>query len=111
MNKKERQLEILKLIAESEIDTQEELTEQLNGKGIQVTQATVSRDINELNLIKVAGKVKKNKYAQVDVKNLSLSDKILSLFSTIPNIATQIIEIKYIEDAIKAFPLKKTYEK
>jgi transcriptional regulator of arginine metabolism len=83
MNKKERQSKILEIISEYEIDTQEELTEYLNKNNIQVTQATVSRDINELNLIKVAGKVKKNKYAQVDVKNLSLSQKIVSLFKEI----------------------------
>lgn len=83
MNKKERQAKILEIISEYEIDTQEELTEYLNKNNIQVTQATVSRDINELNLIKVAGKVKKNKYAQVDVKNLSLSQKIVSLFREI----------------------------
>ncbi len=83
MNKKERQAKILEIISEYEIDTQEELTEYLNKNSIQVTQATVSRDINELNLIKVAGKVKKNKYAQVDVKNLSLSQKIVSLFREI----------------------------
>lgn len=83
MNKKERQAKILAIISEYEIDTQEELTEYLNKNNIKVTQATVSRDINELNLIKVAGKVKKNKYAQVDVKNLSLSQKIVSLFREI----------------------------
>ena len=83
MNKKERQSKILEIISEYEIDTQEELTEYLNKNNIQVTQATVSRDINELNLIKVAGKFKKNKYAQVDVKNLSLSQKIVSLFKEI----------------------------
>ena len=83
MNKKDRQKEIINLITEYEIDTQEELTDKLNEMGICITQATVSRDINELNLIKVAGKIKKNRYAQVDVKNLALSEKIVSLFREI----------------------------
>jgi transcriptional regulator of arginine metabolism len=83
MSRSTRQSKILSLIAIHDIDTQEDLVRLLANEGFVVTQATVSRDINELNLIKVAGKVKKNKYAQVDVKNLSLSQKIVSLFKEI----------------------------
>ena len=61
MTKKDRQKVVLDLINEFEIDTQEELTAKLNERGIEVTQATISRDINELNLIKIAGKAKKYK--------------------------------------------------
>ena len=50
--KLERQAEILKLIHEYEIDTQEELADRLQRAGYQVTQATVSRDIRELKLTK-----------------------------------------------------------
>ena len=57
MTKKDRQKVVLDLINEFEIDTQEELTAKLNERGIDVTQATVSRDINELNLIKISGMV------------------------------------------------------
>ena len=62
MSKKERLLAINNLINEFEIDTQEELTEKLNALGFNVSQATVSRDINELNLIKVDGVNKKFKF-------------------------------------------------
>lgn len=55
MKKKRHEL-ILKLINENEISTQEELLEMLQNNGFVVTQATVSRDINELHLIKVQGK-------------------------------------------------------
>lgn len=48
-----RHAKILELIAEFEIDTQEELLKRLNANGFKVTQATVSRDIKELRLIKV----------------------------------------------------------
>lgn len=44
---------ILDLIAEHEIETQEELLKKLKEKGFQATQATVSRDIRELRLVKV----------------------------------------------------------
>ncbi len=67
MTKKQRQELILSIIAEWEIDTQEELVKILIDKGCNVTQATASRDIKELELVKVAGKEKKYKYSQVRI--------------------------------------------
>ena len=52
--KKGRQEKILELITKFEIETQDELMEFLSEEGYQVTQATVSRDIRDLNLVKVA---------------------------------------------------------
>lgn len=54
MKKEKRQRLIKQLIRECEIDTQEKLVELLEEHGVVVTQATISRDIRELNLIKVA---------------------------------------------------------
>ena len=50
-----RQAEILKLIHEYDIETQDELVQRLNDSGYNVTQATVSRDIREMKLMKTAG--------------------------------------------------------
>ena len=50
--KLERHKKILELINEQEIETQEELAEHLNRMGYNVTQATVSRDIRQLKLVK-----------------------------------------------------------
>ena len=50
--KTERQKRILELVSEHEIETQEELTARLRAEGYTVTQATVSRDLKELNLSK-----------------------------------------------------------
>jgi len=50
--KKRRQAKILELITAKEIETQEELQEQLLSFGYEVTQATISRDIKELRLVK-----------------------------------------------------------
>ncbi len=50
--KSRRHAKILELISEGNIDTQEELQDRLNKEGFSVTQATVSRDIKELRLIK-----------------------------------------------------------
>lgn len=65
MNKKHRQQLILDIINQFEIDTQDELVSMLNSKGCEVTQATASRDVKELELVKVAGREKRYKYAQV----------------------------------------------
>lgn len=53
--KRARQNKILDLISRYEIDKQEELLHYLRESGFDVTQATVSRDIRELGLVKVSG--------------------------------------------------------
>jgi transcriptional regulator of arginine metabolism len=61
--KSKRQLIILEIIKDKNIETQEELTEELEKRGITVTQATVSRDIKELRLIKIPTDDNRYKYA------------------------------------------------
>ena len=51
--KAQRHLKILELIEKNDIETQDELTNLLNENGFKATQATVSRDIKELRLVKV----------------------------------------------------------
>lgn len=80
MLKKERLKKILELIETYEIDTQEELTERLNGAGLHVSQATVSRSINELNLVKAPGKEKKFRYVLGETQFSQVPKKILDLF-------------------------------
>ena len=78
--KKARHELILKLIEESDISTQEELLKKLNERGIQVTQATVSRDIKELRLVKVMSENGRHKYAVMDRIESSISTKLLKVF-------------------------------
>ncbi|GAA3725352.1 transcriptional regulator ArgR [Salinicoccus jeotgali] len=52
-NKSIRQIKIREIITNNKVETQEELVEKLNAYSFNVTQATVSRDIKELQLIKV----------------------------------------------------------
>ena len=59
-----RQSKILEIIKSSEIDTQERLAEKLSQAGFNATQATVSRDIKELGLVKVSGKNGRSCYAE-----------------------------------------------
>jgi transcriptional regulator of arginine metabolism len=53
VNKGQRHIKIRELIANEEIETQDELVDRLKQDGFNVTQATVSRDIKELHLVKV----------------------------------------------------------
>ena len=75
--KKEMRLQtISKLISEHEIKTQEDLGQLLHSSGLQVTQATISRDIRELKLIKVPSKDGSLKYSfQIDQDHL-ISEKL-----------------------------------
>lgn len=57
-----RHAKIIELISQYDIETQEELAEYLNNAGFKVTQATVSRDIRDLNLTKVSVNGGKQKY-------------------------------------------------
>lgn len=50
--KSERQQAILAIIAQQEVETQEQLLEALKARGIDATQATISRDIKQLRLVK-----------------------------------------------------------
>lgn len=61
--KQKRHTRILKIITEQDIKTQEQLTEQLKQEGFMVTQATVSRDIKELGLVKTSSQSGEYKYA------------------------------------------------
>ncbi len=61
--KNNRQKQILEIISTEVIETQEELIDRLIGCGYKVTQATVSRDIKELKLVKTA--TDRNKYRYV----------------------------------------------
>lgn len=60
--KLERHSKIVELIGKKEIETQEELVEELRKAGFRVTQATVSRDIREMRLTKVATDSGKQRY-------------------------------------------------
>jgi len=75
-----RQAKILEIITSKEIETQEELCEELERENIVVTQATVSRDIRDLHLFKVAGTEKKYRYAYINESESEISPKLRSLF-------------------------------
>lgn len=82
MQRNIRQKKILELIKEHEIETQQELCDELAAMGMEVTQATVSRDIRELHLYKVKGTEKRYRYVASEWEEPQVPDKMLSLFRT-----------------------------
>jgi transcriptional regulator of arginine metabolism len=76
-----RHAKILEIINSKDIETQEELAEELKNMGMDVTQATVSRDIKELKLIKVLANTGRYKYASISPVEKFLSDKLVNVFS------------------------------
>ena len=92
-----RQTAILSIIEQNDIETQEELASRLRDMGIVVTQATVSRDIKELRLLKVLSASGGYKYATADRAEHGLSDRFVRIFKDSVlsiNYANNIIVIK-----------------
>lgn len=75
-----RQDAILDIISSQEIETQEELCAELAKRNYAVTQATVSRDVKELRLFKVAGVEKKYRYAYIEDASNKISPRMHNLF-------------------------------
>ena len=73
--KNARQNLILEIIGNENIETQEELAERLAQRGVRVTQATVSRDIKELRLMKVLSSNGKYCYATTERAEYDLSQR------------------------------------
>ncbi len=89
MNKKERLQVIQDLVQRFPIDTQEEIVERLKEMGVHATQATVSRDVKELGIIKVPAadkgyvyglpKTQKKKYLGNNVLQVKTMGELVSL--------------------------------
>lgn len=81
MARTNRQLKILDIITKYDIDTQEELVERLRQEGFSVTQATVSRDIKDMGIIKtLTNDGRRYKYAVQATKETNPADKYLNMF-------------------------------
>ncbi|MBF4500269.1 MULTISPECIES: transcriptional regulator AhrC/ArgR [Savagea] len=76
MNKGQRHIRIRDIIANNEIETQDQLVAQLKASGVEVTQATISRDIKELHLIKVPLPDGRYKYSLPTVQKYNTEEKL-----------------------------------
>ena len=79
--KTKRQRKIIELITNYDIETQEELAAKLVENGFNVTQATISRDIRELNLTKIATKGGKQKYAVQSSSDIVSNSKYMRVLN------------------------------
>ena len=85
---------LVPIIENNEIDTQDELVFELGKAGIQVTQATISRDIKELKLVKVLGGNGEYKYASLRESDKNSFDKLVRFVKEV------LLSIDYSENII-----------
>ena len=84
--KQKRHRKILNIISERDVKTQEQLTEELKSAGFLVTQATVSRDIKELGLIKLPLSDGSYKYAVTKNDNQETREHLAIFSRSVMNI-------------------------
>ena len=72
---------ILEIIDTMKIETQEELAAELRRRGVNVTQATVSRDIKELRLLKVLSEDGSYRYATAERAEKGVNDRFIRIFN------------------------------
>ena len=81
MARSSRQAKILEIISNKAIETQDELVSELRAANFDITQATISRDIKELGLIKIATENNKYKYAVIgNTQNPIATNKKMTIF-------------------------------
>lgn len=79
-SKNPRQSRILQIVRTQNIGTQEDLVRALGEIGLDVTQATVSRDIKELGIIKVVTATGEQKYVQMKQSGEGSSGRLMKVF-------------------------------
>ncbi len=100
-----RQSLILSIIESTTIETQEDLAEELEKRNQRVTQATISRDIKELRLVKTLDTSGKYRYAVSERQTINLADRFNRVFSETVisiDIAVNLIVIKTINASANA---------
>jgi len=79
--KAKRQALIREIVENQSIQTQEELADALRERGMVVTQATVSRDIKEMHLLKVLSEEGGYRYATMDKSEQGTNDRLIRMLS------------------------------
>jgi len=92
--KAKRQALIREIVEAQTIQTQEELADALRGHGMVVTQATVSRDIREMHLLKVLADDGSYRYATMEKGETGVSDRLIRM------LADSVVEMNYANNLI-----------
>ena len=105
MSRSSRQSKILSIISSRDIETQDELVNELRLAGFEITQATISRDIKELGLIKTLTADNKYKYVTKQTIDAKVPDKLMNVvreavISTVT--AGNLVVVKTISDSAQA---------
>ena len=100
-----RNARILDIIAEHPIETQDELLTRLREEGFKATQATISRDIKDLRLVKTLGSDGKYRYVSASRSSTDIRTNFSNLFSTSVNsidVAQNLVVIKTLSGMAQA---------
>ena len=100
-----RHARILDIIAEHTIETQDELLTRLREEGFKATQATISRDIKDLRLVKTLGSDGKYRYVSASRSSTDIRTNFSNLFSTSVNsidVAQNLVVIKTLSGMAQA---------
>ena len=103
--KSKRHSKIIEIINSKAIETQEELAEELKSAGFEETQATVSRDIKTLRLIKIQGSDGKYRYSIINQNKNDMLEKLSSiLINTVISVENidKIVVVKTISGSASA---------
>lgn len=105
MSRSARQSKILDIISQYGIETQDDLAEALRSEGFDVTQATVSRDIKELGLLKTQDANGRYKYVTQQRVEVKLSGKLMTVLrEAVISVVTaeNLVVVKTIADSATA---------
>lgn len=103
--KSRRHAKILDIISEYPIETQDELLTRLKNEGYKATQATISRDIKDLRLVKTLGSDGKYRYVSAAKNSTDIRSNFSSLFASSVNsidFAQNIVVIKTLSGMAQA---------
>ena len=103
--KSRRHAKILDIISEYPIETQDELLTRLKDEGYKATQATISRDIKDLRLVKTLGSDGKYRYVSAAKNSTDIRSNFSSLFASSVNsidFAQNIVVIKTLSGLAQA---------
>ncbi len=78
--KVKRQTKILEIIEQMPIETQEELAEKLKEEGYEITQATISRDIKDMKLVKMMDVNGKYRYTKYRDESVPVNERMMNVF-------------------------------
>ena len=105
MSRSLRQSKILSIIASRDIETQDELVAELRLAGFDITQATISRDIKELGLIKTLTSDNKYKYVTKHTIDAKVPDKLMNVVrEAVISVVTaeNLVVVKTLSDSAQA---------